>query len=357
MENLEVTKDNSFWNGKNILVTGHTGFKGAWLCFWLQRMGAKVTGIALEPNTNPSLFNLINISNTINNFICDIREPIGLAKIVQKVQPEFVFHLAAQPLVGVSYKYPLETYNTNVMGTANLLEALRSIQSLKVVIMVTTDKVYRNLENNEPFKETDYLGGHDPYSASKAASEIVIDSYRSAYFANRGVSIATARAGNVVGGGDWATDRLIPDAIRAWSSNKPLKVRHPNAVRPWQHVLEPINGYLLLAQHLWSKPEDAGPYNFGPSAELAETVEKVINLARKNFGKGEIIYEEQIKVFHESPWLSLDTTKVNQILGLKPRWTLNETIQKSINWYVNNNDGKSARDLCFEDINEFEKNS
>ena len=354
---MELIKDNTFWKGKNVLVTGHTGFKGVWLCSWLQRMGAKVTGIALEPNTNPSLFNLIHFSNTISSFIWDIREPLGLAKIVQQVQPEIVFHLAAQPLVSVSYKYPLETYNTNVMGTANLLEALRSIESIKVVIMVTTDKVYRNLENNEPFKEADYLGGHDPYSASKAASEIVIDSYRSAYFGIRGVSIATARAGNVVGGGDWSADRLIPDAIRAWSSNKPLIVRHLNAVRPWQHVLEPINGYLLLAQHLWNQPEDAGAYNFGPSAELAETVEKVINLARKNFGKGEIIYEGQKKDFHEATWLSLDTTKVNQILGLKPRWTLNETIQKTINWYVNNIDGKSARNLCNDDINEFEKNS
>jgi CDP-glucose 4,6-dehydratase len=357
LENLELIKDNTFWKDKNVLVTGHTGFKGVWLCSWLQRMGAKVTGIALVPNTNPSLFNLLNISNTISSFILDIREPLGLAKIVKQVKPEIVFHLAAQPLVSVSYKLPLETYSTNVMGTANLLEALRSVQSLKVAIMVTTDKVYRNQENNEPFKETDYLGGHDPYSASKAASEIVIDSYRSAYFGNRGVSIATARAGNVVGGGDWSADRLIPDAIRAWSSNKPLIVRHPNAVRPWQHVLEPINGYLLLAQHLWHQPNDAGAYNFGPSFELSESVEKVINLARKNFGKGEIIYEEQIKGFHEATWLSLDTTKVNQILELKTRWSLNETIQKTINWYVKNIEGKSTQNLCNEDINEFEKNS
>lgn len=240
------------------------------------------------------------------------------------------------------------------MGTVNLLEALRNIVGLKIVVMVTTDKVYKNIENNIPFKETDNLGGHDPYSASKAASEIVIESYRTAYFCNRGVSIATARAGNVIGGGDWSTDRLIPDAIRAWTLNKPLIIRHPNAVRPWQHVLEPINGYLLLAQHLWNNPENAGAYNFGPNAEHSESVEKVINIARKIYGKGEVIFEERASSFHEATWLSLDTSKANKILGLNQRWTLNESMHKTMMWYMQNINNKNAYELCNNDINDFE---
>lgn len=354
LENLELKDIYKFWRGKNVLITGHTGFKGVWLSLMLQRMGAKLTGIALEPNTSPSLFNSTNVSRSIKSFILDIREPTKLAKNIAKVQPEIVFHLAAQPLVSKSYKNPLDTYNTNVMGTVNLLEALRSIEGLRIAIMVTTDKVYRNQEKKIPFREEDQLGGHDPYSASKAASEIIIESYKSAYFYNRGVSIATARAGNVVGGGDWSTDRLIPDAIRAWSLNKPLFIRHPNAVRPWQHVLEPIKGYLLLAQHLWNNPEDAGAYNFGPSDEHSESVERVINIAKQNYGKGEVIFGESVSTFHEANWLSLDTTKANKILGLSQRWTLNETIHKTIKWYVQNIDNKNAHELCNNDINEFE---
>jgi CDP-glucose 4,6-dehydratase len=355
LENLELNKVYEFWRGKNVLVTGHTGFKGVWLSIWLQRMGAKVSGIALEPNTNPSLYNLFKISNSINSFILDIREPLKLANTIEKIQPEIVFHLAAQPLVSVSYKYPLDTYSINIMGTANLLEALRAIESLKVAIMITTDKVYRNIENNVAFKEIDHLGGYDPYSASKAACEIVIDSFRSAYFGNRGVAIASARAGNVIGGGDWSLDRLIPDAVRAWSSNKSLIVRNPNAVRPWQHVLEPINGYLLLAQNLWTNPGNQGAYNFGPSAEHSDSVENVINLARIKYGKGKVIYEKNDRYFHEANFLSLDTSKTEKILGLQQRWSLDETILKTMIWYLLLINGNNALELCNSDINDFEK--
>ena len=340
----------NFWRGKRVLLTGHTGFKGGWFALWLQQLGADLTGIALAPNTAPNLFELAQIHTGMNSHICDIRDATELAQIVRTAQPEVVFHLAAQPLVRASYKDPLATYDTNVMGTANLLDALRGHESLKVAVMITTDKVYRNNEWHYPYRETDALGGHDPYSASKAASEIVIASYRDAYLQAQGVAVASARAGNVIGGGDWSEDRLIPDAVRAWQSNQPLEIRRPQAIRPWQHVLEPLYGYLTLAQKLWQHPDSAGAYNFGPHTHEAATVRQVIEQARAVFGRGEVIYQDGNTGPHEAGWLALETAKLRETLGLNPQWPLAETVQRTLSWYRAQQQGADARSLCLAEI-------
>jgi CDP-glucose 4,6-dehydratase len=270
--------------------------------------------------------------------------------MVKDVNPEIVFHLAAQALVRESYDDPLTTFSTNTQGTANLLDCLRFTESLKVVVAITTDKVYKNLELIYPYRETDALGGHDPYSASKAAAEIIIASYRDSYFKNRGIALASARAGNVIGGGDWSGDRLIPDAIRAWQSNQPLTIRNPNAVRPWQHVLEPLSGYLSLAQKLWENPDLAGPYNFGPQPQEAATVELVINLARDAYGSGVIRFEADTSNFHETRWLALEIAKARTLLGVNPKWDLTESIQRTMSWYLAQKEGANPRKLCEAEI-------
>ncbi len=234
----------AFWHGKRVLVTGHTGFKGGWLVLWLRQLGATVCGTALPPATNPNLFELARVAEGIDSHFCDIRDSEHLAALVRACRPDIVLHLAAQPLVRASYRDPLGTFSSNIMGTAHVLDALRGLDSVRVALMVTTDKVYRNLEQPYPYREDDALGGHDPYSASKAASEIVIASYRDAFLREQGVAVASARAGNVIGGGDWSEDRLIPDAVRAWQADEILEIRRPQAIRPWQHVLEPLHGYL-----------------------------------------------------------------------------------------------------------------
>ena len=352
-----MTEVVSFWRGKRVVLTGHTGFKGGWLALWLQRLGANVTGISLAPNTVPNLFELAHIKDGMNSYFCDIRDEEKLAKIVRETHPEVVFHLAAQPLVRASYCDPLATYATNVMGSANLLDALRGLDSIKVVVMVTTDKVYSNNEWIYPYRETDALGGHDPYSASKAASEIVIASYRDAYLREQGVAVAAARAGNVIGGGDWSKDRLIPDAIRAWQATTTLEVRRPQAIRPWQHVLEPLHGYLTLAQKLWHHPELAGAYNFGPHTHEAATVREVIELARTAFGRGEVIYGEGNVGPHEAGWLALETAKVQRTLNISAKWPLTETVQRTMVWYHAQQQGADARSLCETEINAFKANT
>ena len=358
MEKLVMTHQpspsSSFWQDKRVLLTGHTGFKGGWLALWLQRLGAVVTGISLEPGTKPSLFQLAHIDECMTSHICDIRDASKLASIVKVAQPEVIFHLAAQPLVRASYREPLSTFATNVMGAAHLLDAMRSLENLRVAVMVTTDKVYRNQEHCFPYREDDALGGHDPYSASKAASEIVIASYRDAYLTQQGVSVATARAGNVIGGGDWSEDRLIPDAVRAWSTGHPLLVRSPQAIRPWQHVLEPLNGYLTLAQSLWDQPALAGAYNFGPNTHEAGTVELVIKLASTAYGAGVTSYENNGKTLHEAGWLALEVAKARVALGVNPKWHLAETVQRTMAWYQALQRGVNARDLCEIEIAQYE---
>ncbi len=350
-----MTNTVNFWRGKRVLLTGHTGFKGGWLALWLQRLGAKVDGIALAPNTQPNLFELANIENGMNSHFCDIRDASTIAKIIIKARPEIVFHLAAQPLVRASYRDPLATFQTNVLGSANVLDAMRDLDSVKVAVMVTTDKVYQNNEWLYPYRETDPLGGHDPYSASKAASEIVVASYRDAYLRDQGVAVATARAGNVIGGGDWSEDRLIPDAVRAWQDLTPLEIRRPQAIRPWQHVLEPLHGYLTLAQKLWNAPKLAGSYNFGPQTHEAATVRKVIELARTAFGRGQVFFSEDIAGPHEAGWLALETAKAREMLGIRSKWQLSETVDRTIAWYLAQLEGADARALCEAEIDYYEK--
>jgi CDP-glucose 4,6-dehydratase len=351
----------TFFQGKKVLITGHTGFKGSWLTLWLLKLGAQVIGIALPPNTEPSLFHLLGFHqpSTINHqpttHYCDLRDASALASIVKAAEPEIVFHLAAQPLVRASYRDPLATFSTNIMGTANLLDALRNVSSVRSVVVVTTDKVYRNLEHPYPYREDDHLGGHDPYSASKACTELITACYRASFFNHQpSTALATVRAGNVIGGGDWAEDRLIPDAIRAWQSNRPLDIRRPEAIRPWQHVLEPLAGYLTLAAKMWETPGLANAYNFGPETSEAATVREVIDLARIAYGCGDVVWGDGSQGPHEAGWLALEIAKARNELGVVPRWKLAESVERTLHWYRRLEAGADARDLCLEDINAYE---
>jgi CDP-glucose 4,6-dehydratase len=352
--NTQARPAADFWFGKRVLITGHTGFKGVWLALWLQRLGAEVTGIALPAASAPSLFALLGDRPWMASHYCDIRDAHALKTLVQAARPDIVFHLAAQPLVRESYRQPLDTFSTNVMGTANLLEAVVHTNSVRVAVMVTTDKVYKNQEWIYPYREDDALGGHDPYSASKAASELVISSYRSSFLGAGGVSLASARAGNVIGGGDWSADRLLPDAVRAWQAGQPLVIRNPHATRPWQHVLDPLAGYLALAQKIWTRPELAGAYNFGPATHEAACVKKVVEMARDRYGAGEIRFEGQSAALHEANFLALETAKASSLLGLYPRWALAESIGRTMDWYRTQNAGVDARMLCEDEIAQFE---
>lgn len=349
-----MTPQADFWRGKRVLLTGHTGFKGGWLALWLQRLGADVTGIALAPSSTPSLFDEAHVTEGMNSHFCDIRDATALAALLSAARPELVFHLAAQPLVRASYREPLATFATNVMGTAHLLDALRGLDGVRVAVMVTTDKVYRNNEWPYPYREDDALGGHDPYSASKAASEIVIASYRDAFLSAQGVAVASARAGNVIGGGDWSEDRLIPDAVRAWQAGQPLVIRNPGAIRPWQHVLDPLAGYMSLAQKLFDQPALAGAYNFGPQTDQAATVRDVAELACSAYGSGATSYENISKGQYEAGWLALEVAKARVALGVAPNWTLTEAVNRTMAWYRAQHEGADARALCETEIAAYE---
>jgi len=348
--------DPAFWRGRRVLLTGHTGFKGGWLAIWLARLGAEVTGFALSPNTSPSLFEAADVERLVaRSILADIRDAAGLAALVRETRPEVVLHLAAQPLVRRSYREPLATLATNFMGTAHVLDAIRGLPDVTVAVMVTTDKVYANREWVHPYREIDPLGGHDPYSASKAASEIVIDSYRRAFLSAQGVAVASARAGNVIGGGDWSEDRLLPDAVRAWQCGAMLDIRRPDAVRPWQHVLEPLSGYLVLAQHLWRDATAADAYNFGPSADEAATVRDVITRAQSVWpGGGKVAWGDGTAGPHEASILALDPSKVRAVLGVRGRWSTGEAVDRSIRWYARQAAGESALALCHADVADYE---
>jgi CDP-glucose 4,6-dehydratase len=354
VEGVVMTPQADFWRRKRVLVTGHTGFKGGWLALWLQRLGADVTGVALAPNTTPNLFDMARVAESTDSHFCDIRDAAALASLVRAARPELVFHLAAQPLVRTSYREPLATFASNVMGTANMLDSLRGLDCVRVAVMVSTDKVYRNNEWHYPYREDDTLGGHDPYSASKAASEIVIASYRDAFLAPQSVAVASARAGNVIGGGDWSEDRLIPDAVRAWQAGQPLLIRSPSAIRPWQHVLEPLAGYLGLAEKLFAQPALAGAYNFGPETQQIATVNDVIELASCAYGAGVIRYENNSICPHETGWLALEVAKARVTLGVAPRWTLTEAVHRTMAWYLAQHEGADARALCEAEIAGYE---
>ncbi len=358
MEGLVVNNtgkpDPDFWRGKRVLVTGHSGFKGSWLTIWLNRLGARVTGISLVPDTTPNLFDLAENKAICDSRFCDIRDADRFASEVTSADPEIVFHLAAQPLVRAGYLDPKATFATNVMGSVHLLDALRRQRDVRSVVMVTTDKVYRNNEWHWPYREDDELGGHDPYSASKAASEIAIASYRAAFLSAQDVAIASARAGNVIGGGDWSMDRLISDAVKAWQSGQVLEIRRPDAVRPWQHVLEPLSGYLALAERLWEDASCAGAYNFGPPSGEVATVRDVIGLAHAAYGSGDTHFGDGNEGPHEAGLLVLETTKSRQVLGTRSRWSLQESLQYTMGWYRAQHQGADAKVLCDSDLDIYE---
>lgn len=344
-----------FWSGKSVLVTGHTGFKGFWLSLWLKRLGANVSGISLPPNTDPNLYDLCDFKGFDNSIICDITNFDALSSYLHSINPQIIFHLAAQPLVRESYKAPLDTFSSNVMGTANILESMRGLSNLESAVLVTTDKVYREKGSQDSFDEEDALGGYDPYSASKAACEIVIDSYRKSFFYDAGIPIASARAGNVIGGGDWSDDRLLPDAIRAWQDDQELNIRNPKSTRPWQHVLEPLNGYLILAQEITKSPNKAQAYNFGPKPDSTASVKDVIEIAKECFGGGKVNYSSAPSGPHEAEWLSLNIEKSVRDLGFIPRWNLQESVLHSISWYVKYFSGENPLQLCNQQIDLFER--
>lgn len=346
--------DAAFWRDRRVLLTGHTGFKGAWLALWLHRLGACVTGVALAPATVPNLFTLAGVGRCLDHHVVDIRDAQALAAVVRRAQPEVVIHLAAQALVRPSYDAPALTFATNCMGTVHLLDALRDLDGVRVVLAATTDKVYRNREDGRAFVETDELGGHDPYSASKAASEIVIASYRDAFLRQAGVAVASVRAGNVIGGGDWSMDRLLPDAMRAWGGALPLDVRRPDAVRPWQHVLQPLHAYLRLVECLWHQPSLASAYNSGPDGAQCASVRTVLQLARLAYGKGDLCFAEQSQGVHEAGVLLLDSSKIRAVIGEQVGWTLAQAVFRTVAWYRSLQGGDDAARMCVEDINAFE---
>lgn len=334
LEGLGIVSD--FWQGKKVFLTGHTGFKGGWLSLYLESLGANVFGYALNSSTTPNLFSVANVSEGLtNSTIADIRDSSSLEKAMLLAQPDIVFHLAAQSLVRYSYVEPVETYTTNVIGTVNLFEAVRKTASVRVVINITTDKCYENKESLRPYKEDDAMGGYDPYSSSKGCSELVTAAYRRSFLAEAGVAVATARAGNVIGGGDWAEDRLIPDFLRAIDKNETLTIRSPNAVRPWQHVLEPLSGYLLLAENLYIHGERfAEAWNFGPSEGDAKTVAWIVDKLIANSPNASWKTNLQPQL-HEANYLKLDSSKARTQLGWKPRWSLDIALSKIMDWHQN----------------------
>jgi len=351
----------SFWNGRRVLITGHTGFKGSWLSLWLHHLGAKVIGVALDPPTSPSLYEQANVTTGILSLRQDIRNGQGINELFKKYQPEIVFHLAAQPLVRYSYYEPVETYETNVMGTLNVLEGIRSVESVCAAIMVTTDKCYENREWLWGYRENEPMGGHDPYSSSKGAAELLIASYRNSYysqscFEHHKTAIATVRAGNVIGGGDWASDRLIPDIIKAFKKNKPLEVRSPNAIRPWQHVLEPLSGYLQLAEALTDKGyEYAEAWNFGPREEGVQTVQWIVEKMAEQWGSRTSWVLDENETPHEANYLKLDCSKAHTRLNWQPKWSLSQALKKIVEWHKVESDGGDCKGTCLAQIDEYMK--
>ena len=328
-----------FWKGKRVFLTGHTGFKGSWLSLWLSQMGARVTGYALSPNTQPNLFEVAKVQDDLEqSHIADIRDLESLQKAMAEAQPEVVMHMAAQPLVRYSYVNPVETYATNVMGTVHVLEAMRSLDCVRAVVIVTTDKCYENQEWAWGYRESEPMGGYDPYSNSKGCAELVTSAYRQSYFSaekydSHRVAIASARAGNVIGGGDWSEDRLIPDAIKAFEVNQPLMIRNPLATRPWQHVLEPLSGYLVLAQALYEQgSEFNGGWNFGPRNEDTRPVKEVIDLLIQKWGSPASWQQALGEQPHEAHALTLDISKARQYLSWAPKWNLEMAIEKISQW-------------------------
>jgi len=345
--------DASFWQGKRVYLTGHTGFKGSWLSLWLQEMGAIVKGYALTPPTTPSLFEEARVAEKIESQIGDIRDFETLKSSMVGFNPDILIHMAAQPLVRLSYKEPLETYDTNVMGTAKVLEAARSCSNLKSIVSVTTDKCYENKEWVWGYREDEPMGGYDPYSSSKGCSELVTSAYRLSFMQEQGIGLASARAGNVIGGGDWADDRLIPDILRAFEKKQPVVIRNPTSTRPWQHVLEPLSGYLVLAQKLYETPEGyAEGWNFGPYEDDAKPVDWILNHMVANWPGARWELDKNAQP-HEAGYLKLDVSKAKARLHWHPTWRLEHTLAKIIKWHQAWLNKEDIQKVCLQEINEF----
>lgn len=356
MENLVImrTVNRTFWKGKRVFLTGHTGFKGSWLSLWLEDMGAVVKGFSLEPNTEPSLFEVAKVSLGIESEIGDIRDYEKLKSSVESFSPNIILHLAAQPLVRDSYEDPLGTYETNVMGTANLLQASRWLSDLKSIVIVTTDKCYENREWEWGYRENEAMGGYDPYSSSKGCAELVTSAFRRSFFQSTDVAIASARAGNVIGGGDWSKDRLIPDVLRSYNQGDQVVIRNPKATRPWQHVIEPLSGYLILAEELYDRGSAlAEPFNFGPRDEDCQSVESILNTININWKEcpGWKLDDEANP--HEARFLKLDISKAKDKLNWTPKWNLESTIKRIVDWNEAFNRQEDMRQYCINEIKSY----
>lgn len=344
-----------FWQGKRVLLTGHTGFKGSWLSLWLQSMGANIRGMALEPPTEPALFNVAFVGEGMDHQIADIRDHATIQRLVHEFRPEIVIHMAAQPLVRLSYQQPIETYATNVMGTVHVLEAARHVGSVRAIVNITTDKCYENREWVWGYREDEPMGGYDPYSNSKGCAELVSSAYRRSFLKDSGIALATARAGNVIGGGDWAADRLVPDILRALEKREPVLIRNPHAIRPWQHVLEPLSGYLLLAERLYEHGQtDAEGWNFGPRDEDARTVQWIVEHLCQNWGHGASWTLQPGVHPHEANFLKLDISKARQRLHWTPRWSLETALARITEWHQAWLTNQDMRAVCLQQITQYQ---
>ena len=352
--------DAAFWQGKRVFLTGHTGFKGGWLSLWLQQLGAEVTGYALEAPTTPSLFEVANVARGMVSIIGDVRDGEALKRAMAQARPEIVIHMAAQPLVRYSYVNPVETYATNVMGVVNLLEAVRATPGVRSVVNVTSDKCYENREWPWGYRENEAMGGYDPYSNSKGCAELVTAGYRSSFFnaekyAEHGIALGSGRAGNVIGGGDWALDRLIPDMLRAIGAGEPVMIRNPHSIRPWQHVLEPLSGYLTLAEKLYTEgPVHAEGWNFGPHDTDAKPVEWIIERMTQEWGAGASWSLDGQDHPHEATYLKLDCSKARGQLGWHPRWDIGQTIAKIVEWHKACDQGADMRAMTLAQITTYQ---
>ena len=356
-----MNQNNEFWKQKKVLVTGHTGFKGSWLCLLLGKLGADVFGYALEPPTDPNLFDVAKIDELVNSHIGDIRDYDTLLSVIRSIKPDIIIHMAAQAIVRKSYKDPVETYAVNVMGTVNLFEAIRNVSGIKAVVNITTDKCYENREWHWGYRENEPMGGYDPYSNSKGCSELVTAAFRNSYFnpkeySKHGVAIASARAGNVIGGGDWADDRLIPDFMRSITKGEKIKIRSPFAVRPWQHVLEPLSGYLTLAEKIYNEgPAFAESWNFGPDDRDAKSVEWIIKSLCNYWGENASFSIDNDPQPHEANYLKLDCSKAKNLLGWFPKWDIETTLKSIVDWNKAYRDGANMRLITEKQMDEYYK--
>ena len=360
MESLEISKgkvDSSFWKGKKVFLTGHTGFKGSWLSLWLQDMGALVKGYSLDVNSKPALFTQANVAAEMESEIGDIRNLGQLIESMVSFSPDILIHMAAQPLVRLSYQEPVDTYTTNVIGTVNVLEAARKCSNLKAIVSVTTDKCYENKEWEWGYRENEPMGGHDPYSSSKGCAELVTSAYRRSFFSSEGTaSLASARAGNVIGGGDWAEDRLIPDILRAFEKSEPVVIRNPLSTRPWQHVLEPLSGYLVLAQELFLNGDVfAEGWNFGPKEEDCKPVSWILDKMVTYWGNNASWSLDKNNNPHEAGFLKLDCSKASNRLKWNPKWNLQLTLKSIVDWHQLYSNGGDIKKQCLKEINTYSK--